>query len=580
MQNSEPGMNVPPPPLPTPPFSADEPQREWITCLWAVLGTAGVLLLLGFSIVHWRHPDLAPLIQKAAALSFLPLDDFRPEPTETTLYMGAAFASPFLLGLGYFFSRRWVYKVSAARTFSLYMGTTAITTVLFSALVYGCLIGFAESASNIFATNSALFSMRTPPFAAYRFIYPLVLFPALLYLFHVLSHVQSAAAARVGNVLVIVAGIALSALAGSQAFFGVRAFVYPAYSGDHYSAVLGSVVQVYHGAPLLVDGLRNHYGLYPHFLMPIFKCIGLSVSSFNSVMGLLIIATFLLLFGSLRLLVKNNILLLLGFASLVFFSALYGKMVISSDPYFQYYPLRTFFPALVFFLATLYLMRDKKKLYYPLHIACALAVLWNPETGLMIWVSWLGLLAYIELFGTDWKTAARNVLLHGLKASLCALVVALGYVLLIYVGYGRIPHLWLLFTTLIEYGGLGYYALPMPLLHPWNLLALTYLIGLLVGIRAMLQRAFSPRNAVVFFCAVFGVGTFSYYQMRSHSHNIVSIWKETFSSCRFLRTCAGHACRKARDNFQRHRIRPCVLGYCSLCWGPDSSGWTWWRDRS
>jgi hypothetical protein len=72
--------------------------------------------------------------------------------------------------------------------------------------------------------------------------------------------------------------------------------IYP----HHFNSIFDANVQLYLGRPLLCRGLTHQYGLYPYFLEPLFRIIGLSVVSFSFVMQSLQVAVFGMIFWGLR----------------------------------------------------------------------------------------------------------------------------------------------------------------------------------------------------------------------------------------------------------------------------------------
>jgi len=74
----------------------------------------------------------------------------------------------------------------------------------------------------------------------------------------------------------------------------------------------------------------------------------------------------------------------------------------------------------------------------------------------------------------------------------------------------------------ILFKGTGYYMLPMTLQHPWIILAIVYMAGLVKSIgglpllRKSEKRNPDSRRSMYFILAILGVGLFSYYQGRSH----------------------------------------------------------------
>jgi hypothetical protein len=61
--------------------------------------------------------------------------------------------------------------------------------------------------------------------------------------------------------------------------------------------------------------------------------------------------------------------------------------------------------------------------------------------------------------------------------------------------------------------------LPMPLFHPWNILALTYTIGIGICIKAITEKDITPSTKNIFLVTIMGTGMLLYYQGRSHDYS-------------------------------------------------------------
>ncbi|HBF35310.1 TPA: hypothetical protein DDW35_12185, partial [Candidatus Sumerlaeota bacterium] len=197
----------------------------------------------------------------------------------------------------------------------------------------------------------------------------------------------------------------------------------------------------------------------------------------------------------------------------------------SFTPYFQMQPIRILFPALALFLVTRYLLDNRTILYYPIHLVGAVALLWNFEIGLPLFFCWLFQLTFLELFAPNVKTAVWNILRHYATGAGCAFLAFSLYAIVIRCAYGSFPNFNLVLLTL-KMTSLGAFALPVPLLHPWNFLPLLYLTGLLVGVRCVLRRTPSPQDSLILYCAMWGCATFGYYIGRSHNLNLIAINRE------------------------------------------------------
>jgi hypothetical protein len=81
--------------------------------------------------------------------------------------------------------------------------------------------------------------------------------------------------------------------------------------------------------------------------------------------------------------------------------------------------------------------------------------------------------------------------------------------------------------------------IPMPLIHPWNLIVLTYCVGIcislsrlakkMVGVNLAEDQLQTSRVNMIFIISIMGVGLFSYYQGRSADASLLdSFWPAFF----------------------------------------------------
>ena len=282
-----------------------------------------------------------------------------------------------------------------------------------------------------------------------------------------------------------------------------------------FNAVFHAMVQVFQGRALLVN-LNHQYGLYPHFLEPLFRIIGLSVLSYTIVMAALNAASLLLLYRFLVEIAENRIVRHLGCAALISGSLLYGAPP-RPNAYFQYFPVRFFFPALVVFLLHRALQRRTAGWYVASLAAASLAVLWNLDTGLVVFAAWTATMAFDACCAREF----RKALLHVLRA--CA-ALALTYALFavyLFLRYGSWPNLAQQFCYQDLFYLCGFMMEPMPLAHPWTVVLLVCAAGLVRPVMALVTGTGSLRISMSFFLSVAGAGLFSYYQGRSVDSNLL-----------------------------------------------------------
>jgi hypothetical protein len=297
--------------------------------------------------------------------------------------------------------------------------------------------------------------------------------------------------------------------------------------GYHFNAVFHSIVQVLFGKALHVD-FPNQYGLYPHFLAPLFKLMGLSVFKFSLVMTGMVLIAFTSLSLLLDRMLSSRLFAFAAFSAIIYYASVFPLLVTPEDRYYQYVPLRFVFPAIGLLMAWLYLSaphgRAKQLAYWGMHLLCGISVLWNLDTGLVLLLTWVLLLAYLECFKGSLREIAWGMLKQGATALTVLASVLLLYMSAIFLQHGALPPLHDSLAYQKIFYLFGFFMLPMPLLHPWNLVVLSYLIGLSTSVQALLTTG-TDRNraAMALFISVLGIGLFSYYQGRSHDFNLIHV---------------------------------------------------------
>lgn len=93
--------------------------------------------------------------------------------------------------------------------------------------------------------------------------------------------------------------------------------------------------------------------------------------------------------------------------------------------------------------------------------------------------------------------------------------------IIIKAAYGTFPDISQLIKSLKMYSIVGFGMLEMPLLHPWNLIALTYIVALSITVIPLITKSSSPKDAKVFLVTLLGIASLLYYQGRSHNWNLM-----------------------------------------------------------
>jgi hypothetical protein len=509
--------------------SVREETIRWIFCLVASLLT---YLVIAFCIVNFYHPDIESLIEKSKQISFL--TDFQPEPVESMLFQTGLLIIPLTLLLFYWLSLKSIFlnlfRDKKLFNFSLIVAIIAIVSLIF--IVFNAQNPFFNDGSvlnehdKLAKTNFQFFflelTLNTNPLLYLLFFFPLI-FSICIFLIRTDSNILK----KMINGIILISGSFVSLLL-IVAIASMNTYEFPSTWQAQYdfNAVYYSMTQVYAGCQMLVDGFTNTYGLYPHFLSPIFEITGLTVYNFTFTMSVMIASCFIFIFIFMKYFTKNYILLFLGFISTIILPYLANRLMVDFDSFFCLFPIRMICPSLVLLFTVLlfYCKNRNKKLgytiiYYAGTILLAFTPLWNFEFGLVSFVAWLLMLSYSDFFLNN-KIAWKKILSHWI-IGLSALLFAFGlYALVQNSIYGQFPNFRQMLDVLTVFGKLGFFMLPISLWHPWMLTILIFILGLLYAIAKLIRRDITPKSSAIFLSAILGCGLFAYFQGRSHNWNL------------------------------------------------------------
>ncbi len=309
----------------------------------------------------------------------------------------------------------------------------------------------------------------------------------------------------------------------------------------HLNAYFYSVVQVAMGKTLLVD-LVSQYGFYPYLLQPILRVTGLDFSALTAVESVLLVGFFSILFFLLSRYLKSRLIALCAFLAIVgsLLSCTFWKIPFGVYGfYFQYWPHRVIFPGLLLLSVYFYQKAGgnfKKALYYFVFIICGFGILWNMDTGFVAIITWLGFLCWETLNASSvggWKKTIQSIVFHTAMTLLSCLIVFGMLILYTWIRSGVLPDIREIAVYQVIFYQYGFYMLPMPLIHPWNLVALLYMTGICLCMCGWIKKGLrSPPDAgpadtsrlnLVFLVSVMGLGLFSNYQGRSHDFNLLGV---------------------------------------------------------
>jgi hypothetical protein len=323
------------------------------------------------------------------------------------------------------------------------------------------------------------------------------------------------------EVVSLAAGVAFACYEISPGWMSV-------YATAHMEPVLFPVIQVLNGRTILVD-TQSVYGLFPHFLEPIFRLVPLSISNFSLVMAGLLLLTLFSIYRFLRLATPGPLT-----ATIAFLGYLFGPFTAlnAGYPHYQCYPLRTVFPALVLWLGARYVKQASRPRLMALAFACGLSLPWNLDTGIACVGGAMALLIGSgSIQRRSWQERALNVArdLGGFLLVVTGVLLCAGTYL--FVRSGELPRI----GELVAYQAIfyrdGFLMEPMQPLGGWWLVVVIYVWAMASGAARLLGLGSKRLSPLYLMLAVMGLGIFAYYQGRSVAPNLYYVAWPAYLVC-------------------------------------------------
>lgn len=499
-------------------------KTDFVLMFFTLIASLIIIIIINLLIISIYQVDEKQLLNE---LSGLFLEKFRhglwPEPIERAQYLITIVFAPFIAFVTYYLFSKAINRIPGTQLNVIYYFSFLLSALLLLLLIY---FDLKLNPDNFITIESRIFYRDIRNFIA-SIISGSAIYLALLSLPLVTYFIQLEDRGRLQNNSKIFFYIILSALIID--IFLISLFNRDNYFGgyDHFNAVYYSVAQVVNGKTLLVD-FTNQYGLYPHFLQPIFKFIGFNILNYSIIMGLIVVLSYLCLFAFMKTAINNFFLLTLGFIGLVYLRGYFLTFFNYGDNYFQYTPIRFVFPCIILLLASFYFRNFNRKLYYVIFTIASISILWNIDTGVVVFLSWLAVLCFNELFNFKLKACFQNCFSHVLVGVVIFAVTILVYSVLMYARSGFFPDYSLVIKSQKVFYVSGFYMMHMPVFNAWNLIALIYAIGLIKCVKSIIKNEKTHNIIIVFLLTILGIGLFSYYQGRSHDFNLFVVHYPAF----------------------------------------------------
>lgn len=528
--------------------------EEFLRFIFSIIGSLLLYLIVAFCIIKIYHPDTEAMIKKGLEISIV--TDFNPEPVEALLYRMAILIFPlslcffyWLLSLPLF--QRGIHKISDQKAVVPVISLCAAAGIAF----LGYYVFSQPNPTFIELTNGKVFNehdkVSNTNFTFYftklffdgnLLQYTLCYIPLLFGLFVFLFSRFKDKTFKYYNIITSCVGCVITIIILFQ-LFKINHFDMPLNWQNQYdfNAVYYSMTQVNAGSQMLVDGFSNTYGLYPHFLSPLFSIIGLSVNNFTFVMSLLIVFCFLSSLFFLWTFSKDKLLMFLFFISLFILPYFQIRFVTDPDSVFAMFPIRMLCPALLFDAVSLLSIAQKqgkpifkKIVYFVSMFVLAFGILWNFEFGLVSFIAWIIFLCYSDFFNEQKTINIKKIGIHCIIGILSVMVAFGLYTIIQLIQYGNVPEFSLMLNTLTIFSKYGFFMLPMKMWHPWLLIVIVFIIGLTYSIAHLIKKDITTKSAAILLASVIGTGLFAYYQGRSHNSNLASTFFFSFIALALL----------------------------------------------
>jgi len=270
----------------------EQQEKRTIVLILTILTSIVLLILIDGFIAKVVHE---PVLDKAYIQRevFFPFDSFRPEAVERTQFIADVILYPILCLLFFLLYSRLMPKLRSMRRWLYY--AYSLSVLIFLAFIANKGLSEVVSGSYLYIHSSILF---------YRPILTIGLVLMTLIAVFVYEKMVKQPPAWIktsGRVMYYLIGLGLLILIATETIFN-EAEPNSYVQGLHFLAVFGPVQRVFMGGKLLVN-VNSEYGLFPLFLKPVFRLVGLSVLNFTLLMGILKLISF----GSLFMLLSKII---------------------------------------------------------------------------------------------------------------------------------------------------------------------------------------------------------------------------------------------------------------------------------
>lgn len=267
----------------------------------------------------------------------------------------------------------------------------------------------------------------------------------------------------------------------------------------------------------LQSELRAQYGMYGEILSPFIslgnRIFGLetSITQVSAILALLFFFSYLSVYLFLKHHLSNKKLLAISFMGFLYLS-LFAVTTWPAELYYQYYPIRLFFPMTSLLLVVAMGKITSKKFRVATFIYLALGIFWNLDVGLFTLLS--SLVYYHVLFALKYQTKEQRI--SNFKELLLPLITITGTIVafnlahILRFGEGISTELFFASQKLFLSGQIP------PINGVWRFVFLIYISSLAFSIISLRQKHDVEFQAQMLYLSLLGLGLFLYFINNPH----------------------------------------------------------------
>ena len=500
--------------LQSPPFSRQEQPDSRLRgrrLLFVLVSTAS-LTTLGIGVIavfcFWLIPPIPHGAEFEAQFTILDGFFYHGQPAKTAAYQAGCIATPFLLALSFF----WAWSGAKKLSDGMVDRVNGIGLVLYLMLMASCLwpiLYCPHPPFWILPPSWILLPMQySHPFYKPERILLLLAAAAAEYYFLV-----SPPSRRNANLAMVLLLAIWAVLIPSRFYLPNEIddrliFLY------HLNSVLDALSQSVNGHHLLID-FPHMYGGYIEMLAPVIRLFPREIGVLIVALAVPSVLGMLCLLLTARLVIRRPAFLFVAGLALLGV----GCLSTNDDLFYGYLTTRIFFTSAGLLAVTFYFRSPGVLRYVVATAVPAQAPVWNIDTGLVLWASWLVTLLAMELTARNLPGMVRHLLIQTLALA----AVWSAFFIYLWLVSGQWPDGGLLFYFQKLVVDSGYSCLRLLFPDMWVFILTIYLTGLVVFLCASIRAHTSWLKPVLLMFSIFGIGIFGYFMGRSAPSNLVAV---------------------------------------------------------